>query len=74
MPMAINNDKALKTCMGTPTNLTSSGWVKPELGVMVPPLSSKLSGTVEGQLTPERKIQWNTDSTHYLMERVLPQG
>ena len=44
--MAINNDKVLKTCMGTPPSKTCSGWVKPELGVTVPPLPSKLSGTI----------------------------
>lgn len=55
MPMAINNDKALKTCMGTPPNITG--------------LPSKLSNkciscikifklAFEGQLAPE-SIRYN---------------
>ena len=46
MPMAINNVKALKTCMGIPPSMTGYSWVKPELGITVPPLPSKLSGTI----------------------------
>ena len=31
---------------GAPPSMTCSGWVKPELGVTVPSLPSKLSGTI----------------------------
>ena len=37
---------ALKNLYGTPPRMAFSGWLKPELGVTVPPLPSELSGTI----------------------------
>ena len=45
MPMATNNHKALKPVWNT-TSMTVSDWVKPELGVTVPPLPPNSSGTI----------------------------